>query len=155
MNALGNLRILDQQVDKSLWAIEPTEAAKYQFIWDKTFPGSSRIALGAASTPFRRRRDVDEHTLASIVTELPRDKKGSSPTESRGNGRLLGRSLSRMQQVLTPRKHRRRLSQQEKTEYITEDEYSTSQEYDASRRYSESTLVGRLSCEEERQQPER
>ncbi|EGX89584.1 hypothetical protein CCM_07836 [Cordyceps militaris CM01] len=137
---MDTIRILDQQIDRSLWPIEPTEAAQYHFIW--TAPKKRR----AGDSGRRRPREDDERTIASAASAESdaRNQKGSATERGTGLLRVVRRSViegpRRRMQKLLGKGHKATAAP------------STMQEQECAgqRRWSEVTLVECGSRQEER-----
>ncbi|KAJ6788149.1 hypothetical protein PWT90_03250 [Aphanocladium album] len=148
---MDRMRVLDQHIDRSLLPIEPTEAAKYQFIWDfSPRPKTCRSETAVAALG-RRPREDDERTLTSVMTETRRGhykKDLEAESGSRGGGGGGGLLSLMLRSVKGPRKQMKRLLQtREKTPAVP-----TEKPHDGLRRSSEATLVERLSGKEEKKE---
>lgn len=142
------MRLLDQHIDRSMWPIEPAEAAKYQFIWTTTAaPRSHRTEPADYCSGRRRPREDDECTLTSTCTESRKgNEQGSAATQ---NGRGLLQVCWRS--VKAPRKQIKKL-------LSTKEKAATGErtiQQNGERRWSETTLVESPTCPEQRKEAEK
>lgn len=157
MNALQTVRVLDQQIDRSLLPIDATEKAKYQFIWDMSSRPRRRTEADADAAR-RQPRDDDERTLTSVATDC-REKKSTSSASIGESLHTNSSLLDRMQQaclrsVKAPRKQMKKFLSKDRKP--SEQSGNSAQlESSGERRSSEATLVERLSRKMERQKSEK
>ncbi|KAJ4148351.1 hypothetical protein LMH87_002826 [Akanthomyces muscarius] len=144
---MDSMRILDQHIDRSMWPIEPAEAAKYQFIWTTTAPRSHRAEAADCCSRRRRPREDDECTLTSASTESREGNKKGAATAQNGSGLLQACWRS----VKAPRKQMKRLLSTKEKAAAGE----KTQKHDGERRWSETTLVESPSCPAERKEAEK
>ncbi len=56
------MRLLDQHIDRSLWPIDPAEAAQYQFIWDLSPPHLRKGHAKASADSSQRKSRAGEQS---------------------------------------------------------------------------------------------
>ncbi|KAH8710503.1 hypothetical protein HC256_007341 [Beauveria bassiana] len=84
---MDGMRLLDQHIDRSLWPIDPAEAATYYFIWDLSPRGVETKRAKENCASGRWPREDDECTILSVsLSRQKLEKEGRDGAYSGGGG---------------------------------------------------------------------
>ncbi|KAM3428702.1 hypothetical protein NHJ13734_008487 [Beauveria thailandica] len=140
---MDGMRLLDQHIDRSLWPIDPAEAATYYFIWDLSPRGAETNQATEGCASERWLREDDECTIISVSLSQKKLEK----EDGAGGGGLLGMVRrvcrrgggKRMQKGLLSND----LMAKEMREKHQHQHQHQQREQNEGRRWSEATLVER------------
>ncbi|KAM3508910.1 hypothetical protein MY11210_006553 [Beauveria gryllotalpidicola] len=143
---MDGMRLLDQHIDRSLWPIDPAQAATYYFIWDLSPRGAETDRAKEGCTSGRRFREDDERTIISVSLLRKRLEKEDGGGGGGGGG-LLGMVRRVCRRGGGKRMQKGLVSKNMMADEMWEKQHQQ-KEQNGGKRWSEATLVERRSLEE-------
>ncbi|KAM3439659.1 hypothetical protein MY4824_002651 [Beauveria thailandica] len=148
---MDGMRLLDQHIDRSLWPIDPAEAATYYFIWDLSPRGAEMNQATEGRASERWLREDDACTITSVsLSRKKLEKEGGDGAG--GAGGLLGMVRRACRRGGGKRMQKGLMSNDLMAKEMREKHQHQHQqkEQNEGRRWSEATLVERRRSLEER-----
>ncbi|KAM3509342.1 hypothetical protein MY10362_000677 [Beauveria mimosiformis] len=145
---MDGMRLLDQHIDRSLWPIDPAEAATYYFIWDLSPRGAETNCAKEGCASGRWPREDDECTIISVSLSRKKLEKegGDGVCGGGGGGGLLGMVRRVCRRGGGKRMQKGLMSNDLMAEEMREKQHQhqhQQKEQNGGRRWSEATLVER------------